>query len=104
MQFSLATKLDNLIKEITIIDSGKGSLEAVLPVIEKFPAQIVLLCLQVMWCNRIEKTFNETNGEKLGEVEEYIMKFLATLAENVIKNLPKEIRQKYEQIITDFVH
>ncbi len=45
-----------------------------------------------MWCNRIEKALLDTNGEKLPEVEEYILKFLTTLAENVIKNLPKEIR------------
>ena len=32
------------------------------------------------------------------------MKFLSLLAENVVKDLKKDIRQKYEQIITEFVH
>jgi len=32
------------------------------------------------------------------------VKFLSLLAASVIKNLKKDLRQKYEQIITDFVH
>jgi dynein heavy chain 1, cytosolic len=32
------------------------------------------------------------------------VRFLEILAENVVKDVKKDLRQKFEQIITDFVH
>lgn len=43
-------------------------------------------------------------GEQLKTVENYVLNFLAVLAESVMANLQKDLRQKFEQAITDFVH
>ena len=38
------------------------------------------------------------------KVEKYIVNFLTLLASNVVADLKKDLRQKFEQAITDFVH
>jgi dynein heavy chain 1 len=40
----------------------------------------------------------------LKNVEAYVMNFLSVLAVNVVADLKKDLRQKFEQAITDFVH
>ena len=46
----------------------------------------------------------EGGGEHLEKVEKYIINFLTLLASNVVADLKKDLRQKFEQAITDFVH
>ena len=43
-------------------------------------------------------------GEELNQVEAYVMNFLSVLASSVVADLKKDLRQKFEQAITDFVH
>ena len=50
---------------------------------------------------RIEKSME---SKQLGQVENYVVKCLSVLAANVLGDVKKELRQKYEQIITDYVH
>ena len=73
--------------------------------IEKFPAQIDVLSMQVFWSNKVEECLKTGTGSNaLVHVEQRTMKILELLADRVLSDLPKDIRQKYEQLITDLVH
>lgn len=64
----------------------------------------MLLGLQTLWSSKVEKALIEGGGEHLEVVEKYIVNFLTLLASNVVADLKKDLRQKFEQAITDFVH
>lgn len=64
---------------------------------EKFPAQAVLLGFQIFWSYLIEEG-------KLGSVVERLVAILDFMAEEVLTDLFKLTRSKYEQLITEFVH
>ena len=65
--------------------------------VARFPAQAVLLGFQAEW------TFSVEDG-KLPAVEQRLVAVLEFLAEEVLTDLPKLTRAKYEQLITEFVH
>ena len=61
--------------------------------------------MQVSWSNRVEESLKKAGGAKsLTLVEKRTMSILELLADRVLMDLPKDIRQKYEQLITDLVH
>ena len=61
--------------------------------------------MQVFWSNKVEDCLKTNAGAKsLLFVEKRTMSILELLADRVLTDLPKEIRQKYEQLITDLVH
>lgn len=93
MMNSLAIELEKSVKDI---NENKS-----IGVIELHPAQIILLALQVNWCFLVEQGFQQN---QLQPVIDYVLEFLGQLAESVLKDHPKSLRQKFEQIITDFVH
>lgn len=104
MQMCLAHQLLQSIEEMARIDIQEqpGDFNAW---IEKFPAQIALLSMQVAWSNKVEEGLSTSAGSQaLLLVESRTITILATLAERVLTDLAKEIRQKYEQLITDLVH
>jgi dynein heavy chain 1 len=73
--------------------------------IEKFPAQIDILSMQVFWSNKVEECLKTAAGAKsLVHVEKRTITILEMLADRVLTDLAKDIRQKYEQLITDLVH
>lgn len=78
--------------------------EELIKIIEKNPAQVVLLGLQTLWSKKVENALIEGGREHLEKVEKYIVNFLTLLASNVVADLKKDLRQKFEQAITDFVH
>ena len=75
-----------------------------LRIIAKNPAQVVLLGLQTLWSKKVEDALIQGGEEHLKIVEAYVMNFLSVLATNVVADLKKDLRQKFEQAITDFVH
>ena len=101
MRFSLASSLERSLKELSALEKQNDS--HALEIIERYSAQVVLLALQVLWCSKIEAglSVGERPDEHLGKVETYVLDFLALLAESVLKDLKKDLRQKFEQIITD---
>jgi len=61
--------------------------------------------MQVFWSNKVEECLKTNVGAKsLVLVEKRTMTILEMLAERVLTDLAKDIRQKYEQLITDLVH
>ena len=75
--------------------------------IDRYPAQIALLAVQVMWSERVESILS------LGEAAEaptlmdefcaHIQWCLQILADIVLRPLASDARKKYEQLITEFV-
>ncbi len=57
--------------------------ELVAAAVEAYPAQIVLLALQVQWCFRVNAQLAE-KGSSLQEVVDYIVRFLEILAQSVV--------------------
>lgn len=105
MRLTLATFLENVMGEITSVEEqDKNVGEGLIKIIEKNPAQVVLLGLQTLWSKKVENALIEGGGEHLEKVEKYIVNFLTLLASNVVADLKKDLRQKFEQAITDFVH
>lgn len=105
MRLSLATFLEEVMTSITKTEEDSQNLnEGLLKIIERNPAQVVLLGLQTLWSKKVEDALIEGGGERLAAVEQYVMNFLTVLATNVVADLKKDLRQKFEQAITDFVH
>jgi len=103
MQVSLALELGTALTALEILDRNSQQ-EEFNAWITKYPAQIVILSMQVSWSNRVEDSLNSKQGKSLPLVEESIRLTLEMLAERVLTDLTKDIRQKYEQLITDLVH
>lgn len=60
--------------------------------------------MQVSWSNKVEESLEKKKGASLPLIEDAIKLTLEMLAERVLTDLKKDIRQKYEQLITDLVH
>lgn len=60
--------------------------------------------MQTLWSKKVDSALSEGKSENLEKVEKYIVNFLTLLASNVVADLKKDLRQKFEQAITDFVH
>ena len=103
MQMSLAHHLESAVTQLEILDRNEQQ-EEFNQWIQKFAAQIVILSMQVSWSNRVEESLEKKKGVNLGIIEEGIKFTLEMLAERVLTDLKKDIRQKYEQLITDLVH
>ena len=65
--------------------------------VDNNPAQSVLIAFQTYW------TFLVEEGN-LKAVEDQLLGILDFMADEVLTNLPKLTRSKYEQLITEFVH
>ncbi|KAM3130832.1 Dynein heavy chain, partial [Paramecium bursaria] len=96
MMNSLALELDKSVNGINTNPENR------MKIIEIHPAQMILLALQVSWCQQTEAAFG--SPEMMEKSLQYIIGFLAELAESLLLDHPKQLRQKFEQIITDFVH
>ena len=94
MRESLAVNLDQCVSKIA---ANENFLECA----GAFPAQITLLASQVDWSHRIEVNIPIRS---LQQVEEHVVNMLMRLAQEVLLNLPAQVRKKYEQLITDLVH
>ena len=104
MQISLAVTLLQAIEEMATIDIEEQP-EDFTKWIENLPAQIVVLSMQVFWSNKVEECLKLSQGAgALVHVEKRTIASLEMLADRVLTDLSKDIRQKYEQLITDLVH
>ena len=59
--------------------------------------------MQVSWSAKVEDCLKK-GSNTLIHVEKRTITILELLAERVLTDLTKDIRQKYEQLITDLVH
>jgi MoxR-like ATPase len=73
--------------------------------IDRFPAQIALLSVQVLWSERVEAGLGKGIAAEasLNLLLQDVMWSLQILADRVLLPLPGDTRKKYEQLITEFV-
>src|SRR5258708_18275389 len=104
MRFSLASLLFDAVTELQLF---YGSIETLntstfIPWIEKYPAQLVSLAIQVAWTNAVESSFakSQTPDQPLVTV----LHGLDILADIVLTELGPTTRRKCEHLITELVH
>eukprot|EP00919_Chromeraceae_sp_WS-2016_P001806 GHVR01004377.1.p1 GENE.GHVR01004377.1~~GHVR01004377.1.p1 ORF type:complete len:4168 (-),score=965.61 GHVR01004377.1:131-12634(-) len=106
MQNSLATFLEQAIEAFqSVTKGGEVQQTPFLQWVQNFPAQIMLLSVQVDWSTRTEAALSSGDPKKgLASVEQTAVNVLNLLAAQVLDDLEKKVRQKYEQLVTEFVH
>ena len=63
MRMTLATFLEEVMTDITKVEEDKENMnEGLLKIIEKNPAQVVLLGLQTLWSSKVENALIEGGG------------------------------------------
>ena len=110
MHFTLATKLEKAVSEISEMDYI-GKVNEFIKWIEQYPAQITVLSSQVLWSASIEAALTGTktlkalpDGFSLESEEQVINNMLSALSDQVLKDIKVDMRKKLEQLITELVH
>ena len=110
MHFTLATKLEKAVSEISEMDYI-GKVDEFIKWIEQYPAQITVLSSQILWSASIEaaltgvKTLKALpDGFTLESEEQVINNMLSALSDQVLKDIKVDMRKKLEQLITELVH
>lgn len=104
MKISLANDLKHCIKKIASIDDI-STLQKFAPykqAIVDHSSQASMLSSQIDWTERSEGCLDQ--NKLVTEVAERIVTILSNFAEEVLGDIPKDIRKKYEQLITECVH
>ena len=99
MAISLYDQLQISIEGITKLDE---KLDELLTWIDQYPAQIIQLCIQILWCSSIEDAITENKG--LEHVLNSLHTRLSALSEGILMDLSSFLRKKIERLITEFVH
>ncbi|CEM16453.1 unnamed protein product [Vitrella brassicaformis CCMP3155] len=111
MQNTLGALLEEAVDQYAKVATGDAKsmdVSAFLDWVKTFPAQIVLLAVQVDWSERVEKALKAGSAanvvKALTGVEDRCVGVLNLLADQVLTDVEKKQRQKYEQLITELVH
>ncbi|CAC9696072.1 dynein heavy chain, putative [Plasmodium sp. DRC-Itaito] len=114
MKSSLEFYLNEAAKEILemdMIECTKNENNKILLWSEKYPNQIILLCLQILWTTNIEnelinfsKNSSDESNTLFNKSEKICLNLLEFLAVNVVKQKDHRTRQKFVQMITELVH
>ncbi|THH01513.1 hypothetical protein EW026_g1200 [Hermanssonia centrifuga] len=104
MRVSLAQLLCDAVAELQAFYGTGGTLQRdqFIGWVEKFPAQLVTLAIQVAWTASIESTFQK--AEPLDGPLDTILQGLDLLADVVLTELSPVTRRKCEHLITELVH
>lgn len=104
MRLSLAHLLSEAVFELQgfYTTSSMLSLDRFLPWIEKYPAQLVSLAIQVAWTSAIENSFE--TSQPLDITSDIVRRGLDLLADVVLTELTPTTRRKCEHLITELVH
>jgi dynein heavy chain 1 len=108
MQFTLATLLAEAVGQAGKLHASAAATDrqtAFFQWADRFPAQIALLSVQVLWSERVEAALSQGTraAAALEELLQQIVWGLQILADRVLLPLPGDARKKYEQLITEYV-
>lgn len=70
--------------------------------VDKYPAQIAVLAMQIWWTSTVEATLNM--GESVSERLDLTLSLLNMLANAVLQDVSASLRSKCENMITELVH
>ncbi|KAJ3856829.1 dynein heavy chain protein 1 [Lentinula lateritia] len=104
MQVSLATLLSEAVGELqTFYGTGSNlKMEEFVTWMEKYPAQLVTLAVQVAWTASVEVALEATSAPQ--QALDTVNQALDLLADIVLQELSPVTRRKCEHLITDLVH
>lgn len=104
MRLSLADLLTEAVKELQIFYGTSSKLEAdkLMNWMEKYPAQLVTLAVQVAWTSSVELSLESTQPPT--QSLDTVHQALDLLADIVLKELQPVTRRKCEHLITELVH
>ena len=104
MRVSLAQLLCDAVAELqTFYNTGMAlTSDRFIPWIEKYPAQLVSLAIQVAWTNAVEASFPAS--QSLEGPLDTVRQGLDLLADVVLTELSPITRRKCEHLITELVH
>ena len=104
MKVSLGAELEKCTKQVSGVSDieSKEKFGILRDSINGHPCQVVVLAFQILWTELIEDALEK--GLKVSNVVNRVVQFLGYLAEEVLSDLEKSLRQKYEQLITESVH
>jgi dynein heavy chain 1, cytosolic len=109
MQSTLALLLEQAVSEDKSSDVSLTSDDGRATFVEwakKFPAQIMILATLINWSMGVESALKAgaTSAEGLKIVLASLEGKLDIMAQNVLLDLPTDVRKKFEQLITELVH
>lgn len=104
MKASLASLLVKASQELSGFYSSAESLQAhqLLAWIEQYPAQLVVLAVQIAWTDRVEKALE--SRVPLHDCLDLTLKGLDILADAVLEDRQPIMRSKCENFVTELVH
>ncbi|KAF9015424.1 dynein heavy chain [Cyathus striatus] len=103
MRVSLADLLVQALSELqTFYGTGSLVIEQLMEWMEKYPAQLVTLAIQVAWTTAVESSLETSQAPD--NALETIHQALDILADIVLKELTPVTRRKCEHLITELVH
>lgn len=102
MRRSLAVLLCESVSELQGFYGSGLEIEYLMAWMEKYPAQLVTLAIQVAWTGAVEASFQQ--GSKPEDPLNTIHKGLELLADVVLTELAPVTRRKCEHLITELVH
>ncbi len=103
MRLSLAQLLSQAVSELRtlLVINDDISLPALLSWMDAFPAQLVVLAVQVVWTELVESSLGSAS---LSGVLELVSQALDLLADTVVQDIQVIQRRKCEHLITELVH
>ncbi|KDN53572.1 putative cytoplasmic dynein heavy chain 1 [Tilletiaria anomala UBC 951] len=104
MRVSLSYKLSQAYEDLQTFYSAEEGLspEKFLDWIDVYPAQLVVLTVQIIWTTLVEQTLKA--GRALEEPLNIVLRGLDMLADTVLTDVPMLKRRKCEHLITELVH
>ncbi|KAF8238396.1 dynein heavy chain protein 1 [Tricholoma matsutake] len=104
MRVSLADLLSEAVTELQAfyVTGSKLTTDQLMPWMEKFPAQLVTLAVQVAWTVSVENSLEA--GEAPDGPLDTVLQALDLLADIVLRELSPVTRRKCEHLITELVH
>ncbi|KAI9761019.1 MAG: hypothetical protein M4579_001282 [Chaenotheca gracillima] len=104
MKLTLAELLAEAVEQFqSIFEAQEVDKAAFQSYVTQFPAQIVVLAVQVVWTRSVEDSL-ENGGASLSRIFEQEVKILQLLATTVLGDLDPIERKKCEHLITECVH
>ncbi|CAG8487876.1 5917_t:CDS:10 [Dentiscutata erythropus] len=108
MRISLAECLKDAVNELnTFYLAEELDTPTFLEWIQKYPAQLVVVAVQIVWTTSVETSLEQSGGkeqEPLNGALNYVLRALDVLADTVLQDLPSTQRKKCEHMITELVH
>lgn len=105
MQTSLGDHLNNAMTEMEqVFAEGQIVEKAFLTWVDTYPCQVLLIAVLVEWCGKVEAAFTRGGTKALEEIVPNIVSKTVFMAEQVLKDIKKDTRQKIAQMITEVVH